>query len=49
MQKTSAEMKYYNDLFSDSKNASFNLWKSLGPIINPGKKTEKAEYSENIT
>ena len=32
-----AEIKYYNDLFEDNKNSSFNLWKSLNPILNPKK------------
>ena len=29
---------YYNTLFNDSKNSAFNLWKSLGNVLNPGKK-----------
>ena len=33
-----AERIYYEQLFNDNKNASFNLWKNLGNILNPAKK-----------
>ena len=32
-----AETSYYNTIFDNKKNSSGNMWKSLGPIINPGK------------
>lgn len=33
-----AQNKYYNVLFTNSKNANLNVWKVLGNVINPGKK-----------
>ena len=35
-----AESSYYNDLFNQTKHSTFNLWKHLGPIVNPGKKSK---------
>ena len=32
-----AESSYYHGLFTETKTSTFNLWKHLGPIINPGK------------
>ena len=36
-----AETRYYEKLFEDKKTSSYNLWKHLGPIINPIKKKKK--------
>ena len=36
--KYKAEVQYYNELFDNSKNSIYNLWKSLGHVINPNKK-----------
>ena len=33
-----AENKYYQNLFEDTRSSSYNLWKNIGPIINPSKK-----------
>ena len=33
-----AEKKYYQNLFEDTRSSSYNLWKNIGPIINPSKK-----------
>ena len=33
-----AQQKYYHELFSDAKSSAINMWKTLGSIINPGKK-----------
>ena len=35
-----AEIKYYEQIFSDNKKSTFNLWKRLGPILNPGRKRD---------
>ena len=32
-----AEIQYYNKLFENNKNSTFNLWKNLGTVINPKK------------
>ena len=32
-----AEERYYHQLFDDTKNSAYNLWKNLGPVINPKK------------
>ena len=29
---------YYKQLFDDTQQSTYNLWKQLGPIINPNKK-----------
>ena len=33
-----AENKYYQNTFDDTRLSSYNLWKNIGPIINPAKK-----------
>ena len=33
-----AEQNYYCHLFDDTKQSAYNLWKNLGPVINPNKK-----------
>ena len=33
-----AENKYHQNLFEDTMSSSYNLWKNIGPIINPSKK-----------
>ena len=33
-----AENKYYQNIFEDTRSSSYNLWKNIGPIINPSKK-----------
>ena len=33
-----AETNYYNELFENTKDSTYNLWKKLGPVINPKKK-----------
>ena len=35
--KKYSEIKYFNELFDNNKNATFNLWKNLGNILNPNK------------
>ena len=35
-----AEVLYYNNLFENSKQASQNLWKHLGSVINPTKRSK---------
>ena len=35
-----AEAKYYDALFINDKDSSYNIWKHLGRIINPGKHTK---------
>ena len=40
-----AEQNYYCQLFDDTKQSAYNLWKNLGPVINPDKK-EKAENDQ---
>ena len=30
-----AELDYYSAIFENSMTSTFNLWKSLGPVINP--------------
>ena len=32
-----AEAKYCDELFTNNKDSSYNIWKHLGRIINPGK------------
>ena len=32
-----AEAKYYDELFTNNKDSSYNIWKHLGRIIDPGK------------
>ena len=32
-----AELDYYSAIFENSRSSTFNLWKSLGPVINPKK------------
>ena len=43
-----AETRYYEKLFEDKKTSSYNLWKHLGPIINPNKKKKKQSISKMI-
>ena len=33
-----AEQNYYCQLFDDTKQSAYNLWKNLGPVINPNRK-----------
>ena len=33
-----AESLYYHQLFEDNTNSAYNLWKKLGPMINPRKR-----------
>ena len=35
-----AETNYYNELFENTKDSTYNLWKNLGPVINPKKKRQ---------
>ena len=37
-----ADTNYYNDLFDNTKDSTYNLWKNLGPVINP--QTKKRGY-----
>ena len=32
----SAEENFYKSLFEDTRTSSYNMWRSLGPVINPG-------------
>ena len=34
-----AEAAYYAKLFQDTESSSYNMWKHLGAIINPNKKS----------
>ena len=36
-----AEQNYFCELFGDTKQSAYNLWKNLGPIINPNKKKKQ--------
>ena len=42
-----AENNYYNELFENTKNSTYNLWKNLGPVINP-KKKRRGDYINQI-
>ena len=33
-----ARVAHYNSLFNDKRDAAINLWKKLGPVLNPNKK-----------
>ena len=33
---------YYKQLFDDTQQSAYNLWKHLGPIINPNKKKSRS-------
>ena len=41
-----AEEKYFFDMFKDTKNSSIKLWKCLGNIINPNKKSRQNKISK---
>ena len=36
-----AEQNYFCGLFDDTKQSAYNLWKNLGPVINPNKKKKQ--------
>ena len=36
-----AEQNYFCELFDDTKQSAYNLWKNLGPVINPNKKKKQ--------
>ena len=36
-----AEQSYFCELFDDTKQSAYNLWKNLGPVINPNKKKKQ--------
>ena len=38
---------YYNELFENTKDSTYNLWKNLGPVINP-KKKRRGNYINKI-
>ena len=40
-----AEQNYFYQLFADIKQSAYNLWESLGSVINPNKK-EKAKSDQ---
>ena len=42
-----AETNYYNELFENTKDSTYNLWKNLGPVINP-KKKRRGNYINKI-
>ena len=42
----SAETMYYHKLFDDKKNATVNVWKTLGPLINPSKYKKKTTINK---
>ena len=37
-----AEELYYRQLFDDTQQSAYNLWKHLGPIINPNTKKSRS-------
>ena len=42
----SAEENFYKSLFEDTRTSSYNMWRSLGPAINPGKHKKRASISK---
>ena len=45
----SAEENYYKALFNDTKDSSIKMWRALGSIINPNKKTKQNHIAKIIT
>ena len=41
-----AETNYFEQLFLDNRNASYKLWKHLGPILNPAKKRKSQSINK---
>ena len=41
-----AERDYYNKLFESNKESVTNMWKHLGPIINPGKRKKRSDITK---
>ena len=41
-----AEDNFYKSLFEDTRTSSYNMWRSLGPVINPGKHKKRASISK---
>ena len=37
---------YYKQFFVDTQHSTYNLWKHLGPIINPNKKTRGSNINK---
>jgi hypothetical protein len=44
-----AQIRYYNDLFTNSKNATINIWKNLNGILNPDKKRKHTHINKILT
>lgn len=44
-----AEIEYYNNLFENNKQSTFNLWKHLGHVINPKKKNKFTSISKLLS
>ena len=42
-----SETNYYNELFENTIDSTYNLWKNLGPVINPKKKRRGNYPSKN--
>ena len=41
-----AKQNYYCHLFDDTKQSAYNLWKNLGPVINPNKKKRQTTINK---
>ena len=41
-----AEQNYYCHSFDDTKQSAYNLWKNLGPVINPNKKKRQTTINK---
>ena len=41
-----AEESYYHQLFDDTKQSTYNLWKCLGPVINPAKTRKQTSINK---
>ena len=43
-----AKVSYYKELFNERKNSIINMWKHLGPIINPSKQKKMTQINSLI-
>ena len=43
-----AELDYYSAIFENSRSSTFNLWKSLGPVINPNKVRKQTIINKHL-
>ena len=41
-----AEQNYFCQLFDDTKQSAYNLWKNMGPVINPNKKKRQTTINK---